>query len=140
MPLKTHQLEDPGINLTPMIDCMFLLVIFFMFGTQFTAAERQYDINLPTVSVAQPLTSLPDEIVVNVTRDGTVLVKDKPVSLEELRQTLGAAQQRFADQSVVIRGDGAVDYQRVMDVMNLCQQAKITHVQLAIRLREGITP
>jgi biopolymer transport protein ExbD len=75
-----------------------------------------------------------------VTRDGTVLVKDKPVSLEELRQTLGAAQQRFADQSVVIRGDGAVDYQRVMDVMNLCQQAKITHVQLAIRLREGITP
>lgn len=140
MPLKTHQPEEPALNLTPMIDIVLLLVIFFMVGTQFTEAERQYEINLPTVSVAPPVTALPDEIVVNVTKDGTVLVKNETVNLDALRETLGAAHERYADQSVVIRGDGEVDYQRVMDVMNLCQQVNITRVQLALRLREGGTP
>ncbi|MCA9079282.1 MAG: biopolymer transporter ExbD, partial [Planctomycetaceae bacterium] len=71
MPLKTQAMEEPALNLTPMIDIVLLLVIFFLVGTQFTQAERQYEIDLPTVSDAQPLTALPDEIVVNVGRDGT---------------------------------------------------------------------
>ncbi|MBX3440130.1 MAG: biopolymer transporter ExbD, partial [Planctomycetaceae bacterium] len=75
MPLKTQQPEEPALNLTPMIDIVLLLVIFFMVGTQFTEAERQYQIDLPAVSVAQPLTALPDEIVVNVAKDGSVQVK-----------------------------------------------------------------
>lgn len=120
-----------------MIDIVLLLVIFFMVGTQFTEAERQYEIDLPTVSVAQPMTALPDEIVVNVGQDGTIYVKRDVVNLEELRKILSEARARYADQAVVIRGDGKVVYQRIMDVLNLCQQVKITHVQLANRLQEG---
>ncbi len=140
MPLKTHQPEEPSLNLTPMIDIVLLLVIFFMVGTQFTEAERQYDIDLPAVSVAQPLTALPDEIVVNVTKDGTVLVKKNPLAMDDLRQLLRTARARYADQAVIIRGDGAVVYQRIMDVLNLCQQERVTHVQLANRLQEGASP
>ncbi|MGE0376783.1 MAG: ExbD/TolR family protein [Planctomycetaceae bacterium] len=140
MPLKTDQPEEPGINLTPMIDIVLLLVIFFMVGTQFTEAERQYEIDLPAVSVAQPLTALPDEIVINVTKEGAVMVKGRSVSVDELRQALRAARARYADQAVIIRGDGAVVYQRIMDVLNLCQQEKVTHVQLANRLQEGTAP
>ena len=62
MPLKTDTIEEPNLNLTPMIDIVFLLIIFFMVGTRFTEMERQYDIRLPTVSEALPLTNLPDEI------------------------------------------------------------------------------
>ena len=140
MPLKTHQPEEPSLNLTPMIDIVLLLVIFFMVGTQFTEAERQYEIDLPAVSVAQPLTALPDEIVINVTRDGTVLVKKNTLTMDDLRQLLRTARARYADQAVIIRGDGAVVYQRIMDVLNLCQQERITHVQLANRLQEGASP
>lgn len=140
MPLKTREPEEPGINLTPMIDIVLLLVIFFMVGTQFTEAERQYEIDLPAVSVAQPLTALPDEIVINVNREGTVTLKGRPVDVDELRDILRTARARYADQSVIIRGDGAVAYQRIMDVLSLCQQERVTHVQLANRLQEGAGP
>ncbi len=136
MPLKTHPPEEPSLNLTPMIDIVLLLVIFFMVGTQFTNAERQYQIDLPSVSVAQPLTSLPDEIVVNVTSDGRLFLVDTAVNLADLRQFLQEAHQRYADQAVVVRGDGAVNYQRIMDVLNLCQQVQITNVQLANRVTD----
>ncbi|MCA9031200.1 MAG: biopolymer transporter ExbD, partial [Planctomycetaceae bacterium] len=70
MPLKNESAEEPSINLTPMVDVVMLLIIFFLVGTQFNKPERQYEINLPTVSDAQPLTSLPDEIIVNVSKTG----------------------------------------------------------------------
>ncbi|MCA9074095.1 MAG: biopolymer transporter ExbD [Planctomycetaceae bacterium] len=136
MPLKTHPPEEPGLNLTPMIDIVLLLVIFFMVGTQFTNAERQYEIDLPSVSVAQPLTALPDEIVVNVARDGTFFLKNNAVSPEQLRDALKQAHERYADQAVIVRGDSAVVYQRIMDVLSICQQVQITNVQLANQLAE----
>ena len=42
MPLKTEEIEEPVLNLTPMIDIVLLLIIFFMVGTKFSDAERQY--------------------------------------------------------------------------------------------------
>ena len=51
------------LQMTPMIDIVFLLIIFFMVGTQFTEQERQFDVQVPSVSDAPPLTSRPDEIV-----------------------------------------------------------------------------
>lgn len=140
MPLKTHQPEEPSLNLTPMIDIVLLLVIFFMVGTQFTEAERQYEIDLPTVSTAQPLTALPDEIVINVDKEGTLFVNGDSLSMDELRRKLRAAHERYADQSVVIRGDGELNYQRIMDVLNMCQQVNINHLHLANRLKEGAAP
>ncbi len=136
MPLKLETIEEPSLNLTPMIDIVLLLVIFFMVGTQFTEEEKQYDIQLPTVSEAQPLTSMPDEIVVNVRRDGTLFLGSQPVTVEELEQALKEAQQRFARQTVVVRGDAEGPYQNVMTVLNLCRRARIQNVQLANRVEQ----
>ena len=104
MPFKTQDIEEPALNLTPMIDIVMLLVIFFMVGTQFADDESQYEIELPQVTEAQPLTPLPDEIVVNVTVDGTILIDGEPLSVSEFEDFLFRAQRRFADQAVVIRG------------------------------------
>jgi biopolymer transport protein ExbD len=137
MPLKTHPPEEPSLNLTPMIDIVLLLVIFFMVGTQFTNAERQYEIDLPSVSVAQPLTALPDEIVVNVTREGELFVQSETVTINRLKELLQEAHDQYADQAVIVRGDGAVSYQSIMDVLSVCQQVQITNVQLANQIAEG---
>lgn len=134
MPLKSEMVEEPGLNLTPMIDVVLLLVIFFMVGTQFTQKERQYEIELPTVSNAQPLTARPDELIVNVTREGNITLGDQPRSVEELETDLLAARQRYAEQAVVIRGDAAGAYQNVMTVLDVCKRAKISNVQLANRV------
>jgi biopolymer transport protein ExbD len=136
MPLKTDRIEEPNLNLTPMIDIVFLLIIFFMVGTQFTQAERQYDVQVPTVTDAQPLTGLPDEITVNVRHDGEVVVRGRPRTLAELEADLKAAKANYADQAVVIRGEAGGPYQNVMDVLAVCHRAEIRAISLANRIRD----
>lgn len=140
MPLKTQAIEEPGLNLTSMIDIVFLLIIFFMVGTQFTEAEREFQIDLPTVTDAQPLTTLPDEIVVNVTRDGRIVVDNEIKTLEQLEQRLKSARENYADQMVLIRGDGDGRYQEVMNVLAVCHRARIHNVSLANRLQDSQEP
>lgn len=140
MPLKVQKPEEPSLNLTPMIDIVFLLVIFFMVGARFTELEQEFDIDLPTVSDARPLTSPPDAIDVNILRDGRINVGGTFMSMKELRGTLEQARLRYADQSVLIRGDGKNMYQRIIDVLSVCQQAKIRHFSLAARLDPEDSP
>ena len=140
MPLKTQSVEEPSLNLTPMIDIVLLLVIFFMVGTQFTEAEKQFDVDLPSVSAAQPLTGLPDELIVNVLKDGTMFLGTQAVTIVELEEELQAAKQRYADQAVLVRGDAEVPYQSIMDVLGLCHNLQITNVQLANKLKEAAAP
>lgn len=133
MPLKSLPLDEPGINLTSMLDVVMLLIIFFMLGTQFTEEERQYDIQLPTVAETAALTGQPDEIVVNIQEDGAITVKSERKSLGELEALLQEARERFPGQAVVIRGDGRIVYQRIMDVMSTVRKSGIRNLSLANR-------
>src|SRR5262249_26266607 len=125
----------PQINLTPMIDVVLNLLIFFMLGTRFADMERQLHVQLPSVSAAQPLSSPPDEVVVNVFADGRIMVQQEPLSLAELESRLKAAQARYADQAVLIRGDAQGVYQNVMDILGACHRARITNFSLATQLK-----
>lgn len=134
MPLRVPPDEESGMNLTPMIDVVMLLNIFFMVGSRLVEPEKQYDINLPTVTDARPLTGLPDEIVVNVKDDGSIFVKGKLVAAEQLESNLQQAAKRYADQIVRIRGDGQGPYQHVMSTLSLCQRAGITRIKLDAKI------
>ncbi|MFN0054886.1 MAG: ExbD/TolR family protein [Planctomycetales bacterium] len=135
MPLKAEALEEPQINLTPMIDVVFNLLIFFMVGTRFADIERQFDVQLPEVGQAQPLTSAPDEIIVNVFDSGVIVVSQENLTLEQLEARLKEARARYADQAVLIRGDGSAVYQHIMDVLSVCHRAQITNFSLATKLK-----
>lgn len=137
MPLKMQDLEEPTLNLTPMIDIVLLLVIFFMVGTQFTDAERHYDISLPTVTEARPLTGGPDEMIVNVAQSGDIYLGDTIVTVGQLEEQLVAAKKKYAGQAVVIRGDREIAYQTVMTLLNTCQKSGINNIQLANRIEGG---
>ena len=133
MPLRTESLEEPQLNLTPMIDIVFLLIIFFMVGTRFSEIEQQYDIELPTASAVQPMTTRPDALVLNVARSGTVAMNGVALDLEELQTKLEEARAKYPDQAVLIRGDGEGIYQSVIDVMDTCHRAKIQKFSLAFQ-------
>ena len=135
MPLKTEQLEEPNLILTPVIDIMFLLLIFFMVGTQFTEDERRFTIKLPTVSETLSVVSLPDPATVNVTTNGEVYLDGEAISLAELEQRLIAMRENYPGQAVLVRGDGAAEYQQIMDVLAATKRAGITAVSLAGRPR-----
>jgi biopolymer transport protein ExbD len=134
MPLRSEALEEPQLNLTPMIDVVLNLVIFFMLGTQFTDNERKYDVNLPVVSSAQPLTDRPDEIVINVSKAGEITVAGQQLTVAELEGRLRDAQSKYAEQAVVIRGDMECVYQQVVTILDICQQANISQLQVATRV------
>uniref|UniRef100_A0A7C4QSS0 Biopolymer transporter ExbD n=1 Tax=Schlesneria paludicola TaxID=360056 RepID=A0A7C4QSS0_9PLAN len=133
MPLKTIPLDEPGINLTSMLDVVMLLIMFFMAGTQFKDVERQYDIQLPTVQDATAVSGLPDEIVVNVQRDGQLVVRAEVRTPEGLEALLREARERYPGQAVVVRGDADVPYRHIMHAMGACRRAGIRNLSLAYR-------
>lgn len=136
MPIKTEQLEEPGLILTPVIDIMFLLLIFFMVGTQFTEEESRFDIKLPTVSDILAVTSLPDPATVSLTANGEIYLDGKPMGLAELEERLVAMKENYPGQAVLIRGDGALAYQSVINVLEVVKRAGISTASLKTLPRE----
>ncbi|MFP6610818.1 MAG: biopolymer transporter ExbD [Pirellulales bacterium] len=134
MPLKTHSDEQPTLNLTPMIDIVFLLIIFFMVGTKFSELERKIGLQVPSVSSNGTLSSEPEKRVVNVYRDGRIELDDQPVSLQQLTQNLTAAREQYSRLGVLIRGDADSRHQSVINVLNSCKEARITRMAVAVRL------
>jgi biopolymer transport protein ExbD len=134
MPLKTHIDEQPTLNLTPMIDVVFLLIIFFMVGTQYSELERSLGLEVPQVTEGGALTAAPESRVVNVYRDGHVTLDRESVSLDQLTSKLSGARGQYPDIGVVVRGDGAGTFQRVAEVLNACKQAGISELAISVKL------
>ena len=132
------QHEEPlFINLTPMIDVILTLLIFFMAATKlYDWNEQKIDVQLPEVGVAKPLTEAPAEITLSISQDGTIEYAGEPVSVAEMTGRLRAARDNYPDQAVVIRGDGRVPYRRVAEVMSGCQEAGIALI--AVHVRETV--
>ena len=81
MPLKIEREDQNAINLTPMIDIVFLLIIFFMVSTKFSElneVERDLAINVPTVSDATALTAAPNKRLVEVSKDCLLYTSPSP--------------------------------------------------------------
>ncbi len=140
MPLKVQRDIESSINLTPLIDIVFLLIIFFMVGTRFSElndAEKSIPINVPSVSDAQALTSPPQKRVINVLASGQIVLDDKEVSIAELKQELTVASEQYKQLGVVVRGDANTMYQRIADVMATCRQADINDLNISVRVANG---
>ena len=134
MPIKTHIDEQPSLNLTPMIDIVFLLIIFFMVGTKFSELERKIGLEIPSVSDPGTLSSAPEKKMVNVYRDGRIELDRTPVTLQQLTQQLAAARQEYPKLGVLVRGDAESKYQNVASVLNACRQAGISKMAVSVKL------
>ena len=136
MPLKIEREDQNAINLTPMIDIVFLLIIFFMVSTKFSElneVERNISINVPTVSDATALTSAPKKRLVEVASDGTITLDQRRVTLEGLSLQLIAAKKQYPKLGVVVRGDGQGVFQHVASVLATCRKAQVTDLDLRVR-------
>jgi biopolymer transport protein ExbD len=138
MPLKTSIDEQPTLNLTPMLDVVFLLIIFFMVGTQFSEIERKIQLEVPAVSNTAALTAAPSKKVVNVYADGQITLDRQEVTLDELVGQLTAARQQYADLGVMIRGDAAGAFQTVAEVLNACKQAGVSDLGISVKPVETV--
>jgi biopolymer transport protein ExbD len=114
------------LDLTPMMDMVFNLLIFFMVVSQFASEERDLRVQLPDGSEAMPLTAKPREVFINIDKDGRYFVRAKEMTADELGQLLKqAAANNPTSQSVIIRGDKRAPWDFVATAMRLCNQAGI---------------
>jgi biopolymer transport protein ExbD len=132
MPLKTQYDETPTVNLTPMIDIVFLLMIFFMVGTKFTELEKAVALQVPAVNPSNKLESPTEALVLNVSGDGSLLFDGKPVSSSALTQTLAAAKAKQGDFALYIRGDETAPHGVMARVYSSCRAASIQRFGIAV--------
>ncbi len=129
--------ELPQINMTPMVDVVLCLLVFFMAATRlYDWDENEFSVKVPEVAEAAPLTSAPDDLELTVLAPRKIALKDRTLDLDALTKTLVEARTRYADQGVVIRGDGKLAYQDLADVLSVCNTAGIQNVKLPVRPRE----
>ena len=128
--------ELPHINMTPMVDVVLCLLVFFMAATKlYDWDEEQFRVKVPEVGTAAPLTAAPRDLTVVVLGPGRVEVAGKPHDLDELVEALKAAKANFPEQGVLVRGDAQRSYQDVADVLAACEAAGIENVRLPVRPR-----
>ncbi len=115
-----------SLSITPLIDVVFLLLIFFLVATRFSEEERQLELNLPSVTEALPAAVQPNEIVINITEDGKYFISGKFRQVEQVEQILQRAKANNPlTQTVVIRGDKKSNWNAVITAINLCKKAGI---------------
>ena len=116
-----------SINITPMVDLTFVLLLIFIIMT--TASVQGVKVNLPQASSAVSLAK-PKTKAVTITSDGNIFLDTYPVSMAELESRLASLYAADPELPVVIKGDSTVQYQLVMDVLDLTGRVGITQIGL----------
>lgn len=133
MAIHRQRSEDATINLTPMIDVVFLLVIFFMVGSKFSEAESRIQVNVPSIGDLRSITRAPDERIVAVAVDGTVTLGDVPMTLSELTETLRQERENYPGLKVAVRGEAEGSLQQTVEVLHAVTRSGVEQVGISTK-------
>lgn len=127
--MKAQEDNEPydEINITPMLDLAYVLLVIFIIMT--TATVQGIMVNLPKAS-ATPSLAKSKTKAITITGDGTIYLDTYPVSMEQLETTLQQYKAVTPDLPVVVKGDSQIQYQAVVDVLDMLGRLEITQVGL----------
>ncbi len=114
-----------------MIDILLLLLSFFIISYQFSKSETELQVKVPTAQEGAESERPRGEIIINVLADGTIRVEGLTVDARQLFEKLSAIAKQYQNQPVRLRGDGGVAYQRIVEVIDICQKAGIWNISFA---------
>ena len=117
--------------MAPLIDIVFLTLVFFMMTSVYTSLESEVDIMLPTAKSGVTNERLQGEIFVNLKEDGTIVLNEKEVSLGELQNILNRVAEHFPGGTVIIRGDRNANLGTALAILDCCKLADISSVSFA---------
>ena len=125
--VKTDNQPYDDINITPMLDLAYVLMVIFIIMT--TAAVQGVKVNLPKAS-DQPSLSKPKTVAITINNEGKIFMDAVPVTMPELSDRLQQKKAEMPDVPVIVRGDGTTQYQHVIDVLALLGELDITQLGL----------
>jgi len=134
--IRSSQGSAPAaIELTPMIDMVFLLLTFFLVATTFHQSEREMQIALPEAQSAAPISAALREIVVNVDQSGAIIVGGRAIEVAELEEMVASAVEANPKQKVTVRGDRGTVYSNIVRVLDVCKAAGVAEPYLETTLQ-----
>jgi biopolymer transport protein ExbD len=138
MRLPEESVEDAGPDLTPVIDVVFLLLIFFLVATEYHQEERELDVVLPEVTQAQPL-AMTKELIVNITKAGEFKVAGRDYDEQQLYGIIREAKENNPQMTALIRGDGQSALRHAVRVMGMCNKVQMKYRIAALQQATGGT-
>jgi len=127
--MKKRNDEGPGeIDLTPMLDVVFILLIFFIVTSVFVT-EAGIEVNKPAASTAEPKSK--DLILIAVSPEGDIWIDGEQVDPRFIRSRFELRLAEAPNSSVVIQGDRAASNQHVMDILRAAREAQIANVSIS---------
>ena len=123
--------EEPVIPMAPMIDIVFLLLIFFITTSVFARLENELSVTVPTADSATPPQRDLGELIINVKMDGTIIVNQRKITLTQLDILLTRIAKEYPDKSVIIRGDRDSRLENAVQILDTCAKAGIWNIQIA---------
>ena len=123
--------DGSGVRIAPLIDVVFLLLVFFLVATTFYEAEKDITIRLAPATEGDERGKLPDLLIVNVSEAGAIVVNQRMLTIEQLDALFADAQRQHGSVSVVIRCDKRSRHTDFVMVLNACEKAQISQVSVA---------
>jgi len=130
MQVQSEDKPYDDINITPMLDLAYVLLVIFILMT--TATIQGLKVNLPKASNT-PSLAKPQTKAITINNEGKVFLDTVPVTLPELEQRLSVAKAQNPEFPVVVRGDSLTQYQAVMDVLDVIGRIGISQIGLATK-------
>ncbi len=119
---------DSQFQIAPMIDIVFILLIFFIATYALARDEKLLDVKLPEANSGRAEERQLREVMVNLAADGQIVVNRRPYTAVELEERLRRLAELTADPGVIIRADGNCAHRHVVTVMDVCARVGITRV------------
>jgi biopolymer transport protein ExbD len=123
--------ERHGLRIAPLIDIIFLLLIFFLVTTTFYQVEKDITVALAEASEGALRDETPTVLIVNVRKDGVIVLDQKQTTLAQLEQRVRTAANRDPRLVVVVRCDREARHEHFVRVLNLCEKIGVSRVAVA---------
>lgn len=133
---RQYTLGESAFQLAPMVDILFILLIFFIVTYAFQQIERDMRIGLPATEDAGQIDLTVRDIIINITQEGKIIVNGREFSLTKLEELLGRAVQTLQTQSVLIRADKKTFHGDVVRVMDVCAGLNINKISFVTIQKE----
>ncbi len=120
-----------GFPMAPMVDVMFLLLIFFMSAVVYAQFEKKMGVEVPATDSGERARRQAGEIIINVDKEGHIFINNVRRTEAELSNLLNRISRQYAGQPVIIRADAKASHRDVMSVLDICKQNGVANVAFA---------
>lgn len=132
--MKFRKNSEPvtvAFQIAPMVDILLVLLCFFVITWSMARKENDLEVRVPAAQEGKESNAVINQTVVNVREDGTIIWEGKQIDKTVLVEKLKDLAALFPDYAIILRGDVKTDYEKIVEVLDLCRQAGIWNVAFA---------